>query len=919
MVNAPGASGILPSVISEVITQSRGVSIPGGIRTAALIGLGSRTETIIISALGSGLDGFNPTYTSTNGSDGRHFTLSLFPVVSNRTTLFKNGVPLILLEEDIDDGYFGSRYDARLDIETGRIELQRSALVDQAGSFYTSSATNVGNGTVENLSLVDNNAPTETWSIKCISVQRSAFNVPIANTAKFIAFGSVSGTKLDSNGNPVVWISNNQIVSNSVLQFSINEGSTVLREGDSFVIKVKGGVLSKNDTLTATYIAETDLNDPEFFSEIAAINKKHGSPTTENTLALGCDLAFSNSPPGIMTVQAKPAIPRRTSYNLFDTIDASSTDEDTFIIPLPFGVTPDFDAQIHFFVTNPTTGVETQVLPNKYEFYTLDTSGNPTTNDFIFDDTPAPGGYSFFYTVVKGTASINFAMDGYLNRSLTSSTLAQFSSDTVTFDSTYVGKQLKMVGSSENANNGIFDIISVSSGILGISATDSPPFATFVNETSVSFSLINPVTNTTVPLSTDNDGVLIAISSTSTATFTSSGIDFSDFATLLGLKLRVTVSANGNEGTFDITAYDSGTNTLTIAKSFVSEADLEFEVLDPDEESDFLVMNHNVMPDGNALRVTLVDSRDADFYDSQWTEALASLETVECDIVVALPTQTKSIIFQAALAHCRTMSNIRNRKERVFFTGAIQGLVPNNLIGSEAAAVEDIGILEGIQGDSVTEILSGNTEDLTNYSVSDAFGNTFRCVYFFPDEIVVQAGGDNVKVDGFYLAAAAAGFLSGISNVAIPLTNKVLTGFTILRNRQFTQTVLENLAAAGVCVLQPVAGGGRVLWGKTTTQSGFPEEEEISIVFIRDRIAKSMRAGFAGFIGTAEDPDTQSSMFARGTGLLNAFVSQRLITDYADLTVKRDAVDPRQWNVTVRVQPVYPVNWVYIKVSVGLL
>ena len=266
------------------------------------------------------------------------------------------------------------------------------------------------------------------------------------------------------------------------------------------------------------------------------------------------------------------------------------------------------------------------------------------------------------------------------------------------------------------------------------------------------------------------------------------------------------------------------------------------------------------------------------------------------------------------------MSSVKNRKERVLFAGAISGLTPDNLTGAKPAAVEDIGVLEGIQGSSYEDVFGFmNPEDLANYSVPDAFGATFRCVYFYPDQIVVQAGTDNVLIDGFYIAAAAAGYLSASSNVAIPLTNKVLSGFTILRNRQYSTLTIEQLVASGVCVLQPVSGGGNVVWGLTTTQSGYAEEQEISIVFIRDRIAKTLRAGYKGYIGIAEDDTTLATLNARGQGLLSSFISQGLITAYKDLLVQRDSVDPRQWNVSVRVQPTYPVNWIYIKVGLGVL
>src|SRR5271167_1453330 len=98
MANIPGATNALPGVFTDVITQSSGVAIPGGSRVVAMVGQGTTSETIVSQALGGGQDGLNPNYTSNTGADGRHFALANFPVISNRTTIFKNGAPLIGLE-----------------------------------------------------------------------------------------------------------------------------------------------------------------------------------------------------------------------------------------------------------------------------------------------------------------------------------------------------------------------------------------------------------------------------------------------------------------------------------------------------------------------------------------------------------------------------------------------------------------------------------------------------------------------------------------------------------------------------------------------------------------------------------------------------------------------------------------------------
>jgi Phage tail sheath protein. len=942
MANIPGATNALPGVFTDVITQSRGVSVPGGSRIAAIIGEGSTDETIVSQANGGGQDGLNSTYTSTTGRDGRHFQLLNFPLVSNRTTLFKNGVPLKGLESLIDGNPFSFTYDYRIDISTGKVELQRAHLQDQGGSFYSALSSNVGLGSINNLSLLDPNAPPETWTIRCVKVQRNPLNQPIGGTASFLAFGSVSGAKLDANGNPIVWIANNNIVNNGVLSFSISEttsGPTVVspfREGDAFTIIVKSGVLVRNDSLTANYIPTINLNDPVLLQGLGDVVKKHGLPSTDNNLSLGAQLAFANSAPAVMAVQAAPSIPRRTSYVLSSAVNSLSPNDDDFIFPLPVGVIPDFNSAIHFFVTNNATNVETQILPNKFAYYLLDTAGNPTTHQFIQDNVNPPGGNSYSYTVKQSLEALNAAQDGYIGRDLGHQGAGVFSTPSVSFDSTYVGKALKIIDTKNSANFGLFHVTAVTGGKLYVVAdgstfapstlTANPSYlSNFISEVSgLAYQLIDPVTGLPVGTYAGTDGYVVPVVTQGDGYFKSPSLDFSTVTGVTGLKLKISGSAVtsitapvGNNGLYDILSV-SGSG-LVIQKVIVNESGLGYEILDPTATSNYVVVNKNVVPNGYGLRVTIVDSKDATFFDAGWINALASLQKVECDILVPLPKQTISVIFQNALSHCLTMSNIKNKKERVLFIGAINGLTPDNISGITPAAVENIGVLEGIQGETVTDILAGNVEDLANYSVPDAFGNTYRCVYFYPDQIVVQAGTDNVLIDGFYLAAAAAGYAAADVRIENPFTNKVFSGFTILRNKQFSPQTLEQLATAGVTTLQPVSGGGRVVWGITTTQSGFPEEQEISIVFIRDRVAKTLRAGFQGFIGNPESANTGAILNTRGVILLNSLVSQGLITQYADLAVVKDSVDPRQWNVSVRVQPTYPVNFIYIKVSLGQL
>jgi hypothetical protein len=650
------------------------------------------------------------------------------------------------------------------------------------------------------------------------------------------------------------------------------------------------------------------------------IVNKHGATSLDNNLSLGCQLAFAQSAPGIMCTQAAPPMPRRTSYTLSNSIPALSTNLDDFIFPLPVGVTPDSNSNIHVFIKNNTNNVETQVLPNKFTFYDLDVAGQPTTSQFIFDNALAPSGNSFSYSVNKDAEALTTGLDGYMTENLALGYTHGIFTSSIIFDASYLGKTLKIIDTVNVANKGSFLIDAVSGGALYIHTTQFADFtstgAGSPTEGNETFELFNPATGLVVVSGNATDGVLVDSAGTATATLTSATINFSTFSGILNLQLTI-AGSNYNNGTYDIIANGSP-NTITIRKRFFAETGMRYEVIDSGLMSQFIVINHNVVPNGYGLRVTIVDARDAKFFDAGWINALASLEPQEIDVLVALPKQTISVIFQNALAHCQVMSNLKNKKERVLFLGAINGLTPDNITGAKLAAVEDIGVLEGIQGETLSDILAGRTEDIANYSVSNAFGNTYRAVYFYPDQIICQVGSDNVLIDGFYMAAAGAGWVSATNNVAMPMTNKILSGFTILRNKQFSPTVLEQLGLAGVTILQPVQGGGRIKWGITTTQSGFVEEQEISIIFIRDRIAKSLRTGFGAFIGLPDSDDLGSMLTARANALLDSFKGS-LITDAQDLAVIRDPVNPTKWDISVRVAPIYPCNQIFISVSVGLL
>ena len=253
----------------------------------------------------------------------------------------------------------------------------------------------------------------------------------------------------------------------------------------------------------------------------------------------------------------------------------------------------------------------------------------------------------------------------------------------------------------------------------------------------------------------------------------------------------------------------------------------------------------------------------------------------DIDLVAAVQT--------VALQHCEFMSSVRQRRERILFTGAYTGF------GFDEVLDPQVG-------------------------VAKTFGKSFRCVYHFPERIRTVVAGETAYLDGQFLAACSAGYLAGTSYIPTPLTRKNLVGFDIEKDHKYTIDQLNLLGDAGLTVIEPLSSGGRVVYGITTVQSGNPVEEEPSVVRIRDYVAQSARTVLEErFVGGIIDDQTVANIKNTTISILESLVAQRIITQYAGVTARVDAQEPRQVNVGFDVAPVFPLNWIKIEFSIGVL
>ena len=1108
MANIPGVSGFIqPGAYARDRVISRGVSIPGGLRIVCVMGEGLREETIIESAAGSGTDG-SADCSPTGTADGRFFRLQNWPVVSGRTELRLNDTLLFGKEEAIDASGLSTPFDFRLDPTTGCIELRGASIGDQDGKSYSASSSNIGTGIIVvnndcdplvTLDILDDSAPSERWTIRCVSVVRDSNGDPIPGLSTFTATGSVSGQIYDESGSPITFTSGyftsdtgavsgnvsecddgftvaygdnsgtafpkgvvrmragdtsldtsntfvvpgadlvsqgqalpgdflcldpNGLVTvdgyagheietieydgtdtiitvisdslgpadpawgeepddeldwaikatniliddesvvhdeltgepatagnftagdvgktvlicpggafgggrfvitsvtstrrvrlvsledetvsfesmegvgatglgangltfhllqnNGILLLGIQESGTSFEVGDKFFVDVSSRALAKGDTLAAKYIYELDINDPQFFTEANDLFNKHGSVTEANSLSLGAQLALENGAPGVLAIQCKPPVPRRTSVTLLEernslgaggfsscydsgtsSADACGVDDLRFVIPRPTeglrNGRPDADSRVNIFVVR--NGVETQVFPNKAAFYNSQLETDIQQTQWI-----ASPDNAFSYTVVNSENDIvGNGVDGTLD---TQSGTVFFTTPEIDFDGVNVGHVIVITSMEDSAGTVYTSVEEIAEQLYG-----------------------------------------------------------ANYASLAAPSVDLTISSIGDDSlVYVLGDGKDGVDALVDLDLLGTYTDIQFFIKDPNnsnaDDASLLIhkdlVSSGVIQEGDGLRISYIDENDADFFDTNWFEALEALEAAEAQIVVPLPNQAISSVFRATVNHCENMSSIINRKERVAFIGAQMGVTPAAIIGTEEIAIEDIGVIEGVQGDDPEEILAGNTEDLVNFKLSDNYTSN-RCVYFYPDEIVRNIGGTNVALHGFYAAAAAAGYLSARQNVAIPLTNKVLSGFSLTRDKVFRPLIQNQIGAVGATLLQPVAGGGRVLAGRTTSQSGFVEDEEISIIFIRDFVKKTLRSSLSSFIGGVQNPDTNLLISNRTRSIMTGLVGQGLVTSFDNIKVEQDKVDPRQINVFLRFTPAYPINYVFIDIEVGII
>ena len=225
-----------------------------------------------------------------------------------------------------------------------------------------------------------------------------------------------------------------------------------------------------------------------------------------------------------------------------------------------------------------------------------------------------------------------------------------------------------------------------------------------------------------------------------------------------------------------------------------------------------------------------------------------------------------------------------------------------------------------------TGLIGYETTETVNPDYIAAQTNNQRVTEVWPNQLAYYNPivGQSLNIGGYYLAAACAGVLAGNPRNQ-GLTRQTIQGFNGIPNTLFltmTQAYLNQLSAAGVCVLAPSPGtGALIIRDGCTTNVSNALTREISLVRCSDAMLSILQQSLNGsaLIGTPINTNTATIIQSLVEGCLAYLVSEAVIAGYTALAVQVASGSPQVMNVTFGYAPSYPLRYINVSFSVSTL
>jgi len=263
----------------------------------------------------------------------------------------------------------------------------------------------------------------------------------------------------------------------------------------------------------------------------------------------------------------------------------------------------------------------------------------------------------------------------------------------------------------------------------------------------------------------------------------------------------------------------------------------------------------------------------------QFSAALDRVKAKECNVVV--PMTTNENIFSLVKAHVENMSTQLERKWRTAFLG--------------------------LSGDHTVEQMKTLATGL----------NSRRIVLVYPENVSRSIGSSTVDLNGAYLAAALGGIrVNPNYDVATPLTRRNVSGFSSISGNITLRVEKNEIAAAGVTIVDFDGVNAVVRHGKTTAIDTVINQE-ISLTDITDYVAEvTYRVLENAYVGKKITVDTPLNIVSTTDGILQQLIQNEIIVDAINISAEQNESDPTQIDVSFEISPVYPLNYINITFTI---
>ena len=269
---------------------------------------------------------------------------------------------------------------------------------------------------------------------------------------------------------------------------------------------------------------------------------------------------------------------------------------------------------------------------------------------------------------------------------------------------------------------------------------------------------------------------------------------------------------------------------------------------------------------------------------SDYQTALAKLEDVE-SVSIVVPATGDHTVFASVSSHVTLQS--QNRRER----RAIVGVDGHTNVVNSATRI-------------------GYAQAISNRRVMMVSPSAIK--YFS------TAANTEVTIAGYFMAAGLAG-LSVSQGVAMPLTRKVLTGFTNI-TEVLSEQQKNTEATAGLCVIEQLRSGQiRVRHGITTDPTSL-YTREWTITGQEDRLAIQVRnyLDASGVIGSVISDTTLASVKAQVIGSLGILQDNGDIQAWRNIQTRQLVSNPDVIQVQFEWQASIPLNYILVRYSIDL-